>query len=384
MKKDYYEVLGVPRDANERQIKKAYRKLAQKYHPDVNPNKEEAEKKFKEISEAYEVLMDSDKRRVYDQYGHEGVKGSFGRGGFQWSDFSHQSDLEDLFENLFGGDIFGRGGFGGSIFEEMFGGKKRRGPARGADLQVNVAIGLEDVATGLEKKVNVTRREKCPQCHGSGGKTEDDVKVCPKCNGTGQVQNVSQRGFMRMVNITTCNKCGGRGKIVDNPCEKCKGSGIVRRDRKVTIKIPPGVESGTRFRMRGEGEMGPGGAGDLYIVVRVKPHSFFERRQNNLYCEVPISFPQATLGTKIEIPTLQSSAEVTIPAGTHSGTVFRLRGQGLPTMKYGRTGDLFCKVKVKVPEKLTPEQKELVEKVAEVFGEEIEELSFMDKLKSKI
>ncbi|MGD2246861.1 MAG: molecular chaperone DnaJ [Candidatus Methanofastidiosia archaeon] len=384
MKKDYYEVLGVPRDANENQIKKAYRKLARKYHPDVNPDKEEAEQKFKEVSEAYEVLMDSGKRRVYDQYGHEGVRSSFGRGGFQWSDFSHQSDLEDLFGNLFGGDIFGRGGFGESIFEQMFGGRRRRGPQRGADLRVDIEMELKDVVTGLEKEVNVTRREKCPQCNGSGGKTEDDVKVCPKCNGTGQVQNVSQRGFMRMVNITTCNKCGGRGKIVENPCEECNGSGIVKKNRKVTIKIPPGVESGTRFRMRGEGEMGPGGAGDLFVIVHVSPHSFFERRQNNLYCEVPISFSQAALGTKIEIPTIQSSAEVTIPPGTQSGSVFRLRGQGLPKMNYGRTGDLYCKVRVKTPEKLTPEQKEAVEKLAEVFDEEIEELSFMDRLKSKI
>lgn len=383
MKRDYYEVLGVPKNATQNEIKKAYRKLARKYHPDVNPDKAEAEEKFKELSEAYEVLMDSQKRQTYDQFGHEGVKSSFSTGGFQWSDFSHFSDLEDILRAFGGGDIFGRG-FGDSIFDMFGSSRRRRGPPRGADLQVDVEIPLKDVVTGIEKEVNVKRRENCPHCDGTGGKTKDDVKMCPQCRGTGQVQNVSQRGFMRMVNITTCNTCGGRGKIVENPCDTCKGTGIVTKTRKVSIRIPPGVESGTRFRMGGEGEMGPGGPGDLYVTVYVKKHPFFERRGTHLYCEVPISFAQAALGTKIEIPTLSSSAEITIPPGTQSESFFRLGGQGLPSMSYGRIGDLYCKVTVNVPKKLTPEQKALIERLAEAFDDDIEELSFMDKLKSKI
>jgi molecular chaperone DnaJ len=383
MKRDYYEVLGVPKGAPQNEIKKAYRKLAKKYHPDVNPDKTEAEEKFKELSEAYEILMDPQKRQTYDQFGHEGIKNSFGTGGFQWSDFSHFSDLEDILRAFGGGDIFGRG-FGDSIFDMFGGGRRRRGPSRGANLQVDVEISLKDVVKGIEKEMNVRRRESCSVCGGTGGKTKDDVTVCSTCKGTGQVQHVSQRGFMRMVNITTCNTCDGRGKTVKNPCDTCRGTGIVTKSRKVSIKIPPGVESGTRFRMGGEGEMGPGGPGDLYVNVYVKKHPFFERRGNHLYCEVPISFAQAALGTKIEIPTLNSSVEVTIPPGTQPESVFRLRGQGLPSMSYGRIGDLYCKVTVNIPKKLTPEQKALIEKLAEAFDENIEELSFMDKLKSKI
>ncbi|MBU7014329.1 MAG: molecular chaperone DnaJ [Theionarchaea archaeon] len=381
MSVDYYEVLGIPRNATQEEIKKAYRRLARKYHPDVNPNKTGAEEKFKELSEAYEILMDSEKRQIYDQYGHEGLRSSFGGGGFQWSDFSHFSDLEDLFGNFFGGDVFGRG-FGGTIFD-MFGGR-RRGPPRGADVRADVEISLEDVATGAEKEVRVTRKENCPRCGGTGGKTKDDVKVCPECNGTGQVQKVSQHAFLRTVNITACGRCGGRGKIVDNPCETCKGSGLVTKTKKISVRIPPGVESGTRFRMGGEGEVGPGGKGDLFVIVHVRQHPFLERRGNNLYCEKAISFAQAALGTKIEIPTLSSSAEITIPPGTQSESVFRLRGQGLPSLNYGGRGNLYCRVRVRVPDRLTPEQRKQIEQLAETFGEDIEELSFMDRLKSKI
>ncbi|MGC1120960.1 MAG: molecular chaperone DnaJ [Candidatus Methanofastidiosia archaeon] len=381
MSRDHYEVLGVPKSATQEEIKKAYRRLARKYHPDVNPNKAEAEEKFKELSEAYEVLMDSEKRRMYDQYGHEGVKSSFGGRGFQWSDFSHYSDLEDLFGSFFGGDIFGRG-FGDSIFD-TFGGR-RRGSPRGADIRVDVEITLEDVATGVEREVRVTRKENCPQCDGTGARSRDGIKVCPECNGTGQIQNVSQHAFIRTVSITTCSKCRGRGRIVENPCEKCKGSGLVMRAKKISVRIPPGVESGTRFRMNGEGDMGRGGRGDLFVDVHVKPHPLLERRGNNLYCELPISFAQAALGTKVQIPTLSSSAEITIPPGTQSESVFRLRGQGLPSLNYGGKGNLHCRVRIKVPDKLTPEQKKLIEQLAETFDEDMEELSFMDKLKSKI
>ncbi len=380
MKRDYYDILGVPRNASAEQIKKAYRKLARQYHPDVNPNKAEAEEKFKELSEAYEVLADTQKRQTYDQFGHEGLKSSFGPGGFQWSNFSHYSDFEDIFSRFFGGDIFG----GGESIFDLFGRGQRRGRPRGADLRVDVEISLSDVATGLEKEVNVQRREKCPKCDGTGAKSADDLKLCSACSGTGQIQHVSQRGFLRTVNITTCSRCGGRGKIVENPCSQCKGTGIILKGRKISVRIPPGVESGVRFRMAGEGETGPGGPGDLYIVVHVEPHPFLERRGNNLYCEVPISFSQAALGTKVEIPTLSSSAEISIPPGTQPESVFRLRGQGLPSMNYGRQGDLYCKVQVKVPEKLTGEQKELIRKLAESFDEDLEELSFMDRLKSKM
>lgn len=379
MKRDYYEILGIQKNATSDEIKKAYRKLARKYHPDVNPDKQEAEEKFKELSEAYEVLMDPQKRQRYDQFGHEGVRNSFGSGGFQWSDFSHFSDIEDILSNLFGGRDF----FGESIFD-IFGSRRSRGPARGADLRADVEISLKEVATGAEREVTVNRREKCPACDGTGAKSPEGIRTCSACNGTGQVQHVSQRGFLRTVNITTCNQCGGRGKIVEDPCETCKGTGVVPKKRKITVKIPPGVESGIRFRMTGEGEMGPGGPGDLYVVIRVKPHEFFERRRNDLYCEIPISFAQATLGTKITIPTLSSSAEVVIPAGTQPEAVFRLRGQGLPSMNYSRPGDLYCRVKVKVPKKLSVDQRKAIEELAELFEDDIEELSFMDRLKSKI
>jgi molecular chaperone DnaJ len=376
MKRDYYEVLGVPKDATNDQVKKAYRRLARKYHPDVNPDKAEAEEKFKELSEAYEVLADSQKRQTYDQFGHEGVRNSFGQGGFQWSDFSHFSDVEDLFGRMFSEGL-------DSIFD-IFGDTGRWGSRRGADIGVDVEVSLDEVVTGMEKEVRVNRREKCPACDGTGAKSKDDLKVCSACNGSGQIQHVSQRGFMRTVSISTCNKCGGRGKIVETPCDRCKGRGIISKGRKITIRIPPGVESGTRFRMSREGEMGPGGPGDLYVTMYVKKHPFFERRGNNLLCEVPISFAQASLGTKVTVPTLKSSAEITVPPGTQSESVFRLRGQGLPSMNYGRQGDLYCKVRVKVPEKLTSKQKELIEELAEEFKDDIEELSFMDKLKSKM
>lgn len=381
MKRDYYEILGIPKDATKEQVKKAYRRLAREYHPDVNPNKAEAEEKFKELSEAYEVLADPQKRQAYDQFGHEGIRSSFGTGGFQWSDFSHFSDLEDLDLEDLVGRMFG-GGFE-SIFD-MFDGTRRRGPPRGANIGVDIEVSLDEVATSMEKEVKVNRREECPKCNGTGAKSKDDLKVCSACNGTGQIQHVSQRGILRTVSISTCNKCGGRGKIVENPCDRCRGTGIIPKRKKIKIRIPPGVESGTRFRMSGEGEMGPGGPGDLFVTVYVKRHPFFERRGNHLYCEVPISFSQAVLGTKITIPTLKSSAEITIPSGTQSESVFRLRGQGLPSMNYGRRGDLYCMVKVKIPEKLTSEQKELIEKLAEAFNEDIEELSFMDRLKSKM
>ena len=370
-KKDYYELLGVDRDADQKEIKRAYRKLAKEYHPDMNQDKDTSDK-FKEISEAYEILSDPDKRARYDQYGHSGINDQdfnfddFARGGF--------GGLDDLF-NMFG--------FGGGM-----GGRRRNGPRRGADLQYRLQVSFEEAAFGGKKEIRIPREEECDRCGGSGAEPGTDVKTCPECNGQGQVRSSQQTPFGQFTQTRACPKCGGDGKIVEEACHKCNGSGKVRKQRKLTVNIPAGVDTGTRLRMSGEGQAGEKGgpAGDLYIVIDVQEHKIFDRKGDDLYCEVPISFVQATLGDKIKVPTLEGKVQFDIPEGTQPGTTFRLKNKGIQHLNgYGR-GDQYIKVKVMIPKDLDNKQKELLAEFADISGEEInpEHKSFLKKIKDAI
>jgi molecular chaperone DnaJ len=365
-KQDYYRTLGVERSASEDEIKKAYRKLAHKYHPDKNPGNKQAEEHFKSINEAYEVLSDAQKRRQYDTFGHAGV----GAGGFEG----------------FGGFDFGRGGFGdifGDIFEDFFGGTRGRArvrPERGADLRYNLEITLEEVVSGKEVKVRIPRWETCPDCRGSGAKTAIGVRTCPTCNGSGSTR--FQQGLFTI--SRTCSHCGGEGRIITDPCPRCHGEKRIHRDKTISVKIPAGVESGTRLRLSGEGEPGfnGGSPGDLYVVITVKEHPVFSREGDNLLCEVPIGFVQAALGTKIEVSTLKGKATVHIPAGTQDGKVFRLKGLGVPHLSGHGTGDQLVRVQVQIPTKLTSKQRELLEEYARLSGESVSDEGILEKVKN--
>jgi molecular chaperone DnaJ len=360
-KRDYYEVLGVGRDSNERDVKRAYRRLAKKYHPDVNKS-HDAEEKFKELSEAYEVLIDPEKRANYDRFGHAGAESMFGRNGFKWSDFTHFSDIEDLFNrDFFGRDIF-------DVFFKGFRGGPQRGPVKGNDLRYDLNISLEDAARGLNTEINVPRTEKCSTCNGSGARSGTDVKTCPQCNGTGQEKRERRTPFGQFVSITTCSRCHGEGRVIEKPCVGCNGTGKIRRMRKISVKIPAGVDTGSRLRISNEGDSGVKGgpAGDLYVVIHVLPHEFFRRDGSDLYCDIPITFSQAALGTEIEVPTLSSKAKIKIPSGTQTGTIFRLRGEGMPRLQDGGRGNQNVKVKVVTPKKLSRRQRELFEELSEV------------------
>ena len=369
---DYYELLGLNRNATEEDIKKAYRKAAMKYHPDRNPGNKEAEEKFKECSEAYEVLSDSQKRQMYDQYGREGVKNSFGQNGFGWQDFHHASEFGDIFSNL--GDIFGFDVFGGS--------SGRQRAARGRDLLYNLEITLKEAYTGIEKKIEVNRNETCEKCNGSGAKSGTSKQVCPTCKGTGQQR--FQQGFFTFAQ--TCNQCQGTGSYTPHPCEHCRGKGLSPKKRTLSVNIPAGVDNGNRLKLRGEGESGQSGtpAGDLYVEISVKTHSLFERQETELVCEIPISFTQAALGAEIEIPTLDGKAALKIPSGTPSHKVLRLRGKGMPDLRSSRKGDLHVRVIVQIPTKLNTRQKEILLDYAKTSGEDANpsgSKSFFEKLR---
>jgi molecular chaperone DnaJ len=370
-KRDYYEVLGVDKAASKDEIKKAYRKLAKKYHPDVNKDDpESAEERFKELSEAYEVLMDDDKRARYDRFGHEGIRSDFGAGGFSWNDFTHAGDVSDIFGFDFINTIFGGGGRG-DIFDVFFGGRgggMRGGPRAGNDIRLQVNVDLEDVITGKEVEVEIPRSETCDLCRGSGAKEGTAPMTCATCGGQGQVQQSQQFGNRRLVTVNTCPQCRGRGTVVEEPCEKCRGAGNVKVKRKLLIQVPPGAETGTRVRYGGQGEAGDRGAppGDLYAIINVRPHPMFDREGPDLLLEVPITFAQAAMGDKIEVPTLTGKAALTIPAGTQTHKVFRLRGQGLPHLRGAGRGDQYVRVILETPRDLSGDHKELFKRLKEL------------------
>ena len=369
--KDYYRVLGMPRDAPAEDIKKAYRQMALKHHPDRNPGSKEAEERFKEAAEAYSVLGDPEKRSVYDRFGAEGLRGQ----GFSGFDASVFGDFEDILGNFFGfnlGDIFGGRSRGRS-------GARR---SRGHDLAVEVEIGLEEAAAGLEREIKLTRAETCQTCHGSKRKAGTRPSACPTCGGRGQVRY--QQGFFTMAR--TCPRCQGGGEINPSPCEACQGRGHTREKRTLKVRIPAGVDEGSRLRLVGEGEAGDEDmpAGDLYVVTRVRKHAFFERDGNDLVCEVPVSFTQAALGARVEIPTLEGPEILKLPAGTQPGEIIRLKGKGVQDVSGRRRGDLFVKVLVRTPENLSKDQKALLAKLAEIRGEDVESVdkSVMHRLKN--
>ncbi|MDQ7794075.1 MAG: molecular chaperone DnaJ [bacterium] len=348
-KRDYYEVLGVPRDASQADVKRAFRELARKHHPDVNPGDPTAEDKFKAINEAYEVLGDPEKRRRYDQFGHPSP--GMGDGGPGFDPFS---GLGDLFEAFFGE------GTGGA----------RRGPRRGRDLGYELELDLEDVFKGLEVDVEVAREENCPVCDGSGARIGSPPRTCPRCAGRGRVEAVQSTLLGRFVTMQPCDRCGGEGRVVEDPCPDCRGAGRVRRRRRLAVKVPPGVDNGSRLRLPGEGEAGAQGGppGDFYVLVRVKPHPVFSRRGRDLFCELPVSMVTAALGGEMAVPTLEGEVNLTIPAGSQPGVTLRLRGKGMPT-RSGR-GDLHVTVRVDIPRRLSIEQRRLLEEFARLAGEE--------------
>lgn len=376
---DYYELLGVARDANADELKKAYRKLAVKYHPDKNPGDAAAEAKFKEISEAYDVLKDADKRAAYDRYGHAAFQqGGMGRAGGGGGGGGYH-DPFDIFREAFGG----RGG-GGGIFEEFFGGgggRGQSGAAHGSDLRYDLEISLEEAAKGVEKEIKYRRPVSCNKCSGSGAEPGSKKVTCPTCGGAGQV--TSNRGFISYRQV--CPSCEGAGQKVEKPCTSCRGEGRVMDSSTVKVRIPAGVSTGSKLRSAGKGEAGQmgGQAGDLYIVIHVVEHELFERHGDDLFCEVPIKFTLAALGGSINVPTLFGKGSLKIPTGTQTGTTFRLRGQGIPNLRGGGKGDLLIRVQVEVPTKLNAEQKAKLEDYAEACGDPAHPVSesFVEKAK---
>jgi len=376
-KADYYELLGVKKGASADEIKKAYRKLAIKYHPDKNPDDKAAEEKFKEISEAYEVLSDTEKRSTYDQFGHAafgpGSRASRGGGGFH--------DPFDIFKEVFGAG--GGGGGGGSIFEDLFGGGGRRsgGPSRGSDLRYDMELTFEEAVHGCEKVISVNKLDSCASCNGSGAADGSRKTTCSTCNGQGQV--VQSQGFFSVAQ--TCPRCKGTGSTIDKPCRSCNGEGRANKSSKVTIRVPAGVDSDARLRSTGNGEAGISGGkpGDLYCVLHVRDHEIFERDGDDLLCEVPISFVQATLGSEIEVPTLGGKARINVPAGTQSGTILRLRGKGVKNVQGYGHGDLHVRVIVEVPTRLNSEQKAKLNEFGELCDDRVNPMrgSFFEKAK---
>ena len=366
-KRDYYEVLGVSKGADEKEIKKAYRKLAMKYHPDRNPDNKEAEEKFKEINEAYEVLSDETKRRNYDQFGHEGVNGQGGFGGQGFGGFGGAGGFEDIFGDIFG-DMFG-GGFGGS------GRQRRRGPERGADIRQSVTIDFEEAAFGKKVSIKLNRSEECNECHGSGAKPGTSKKTCPTCNGSGEVRTVQRTPFGNIASSRTCNECHGEGEIIESPCSKCHGTGSTRKVKTIEVDIPAGIDDGQMIKLSGQGEVGSKGGprGDLYIVVNIRKHPLFTREGYDVYLEMPVSFSQVALGGEIEVPTLDGKVSYNVPAGTQTGTVFRLREKGIQKLRSNSRGDQYVKVVVETPKHLTEKQKELLRELAKESGDEVHE-----------
>jgi len=375
-KQDYYDLLGAAKGATEEDLKKAYRKKAVQFHPDKNPGNKEAEEMFKKVSEAYEVLKDTDKRAAYDRYGHAAFQQGGGQRGPSGGGFN---DPSDMFREVFGQ----QGGGGGGIFEEFFGGGggQSGGAGRGADLRYDLEISLEEAAHGSEKEISFRKLGQCGHCHGNGAEPGSKRATCHTCRGAGQV--TTSRGFFHV--RQACPTCHGSGHRFEKVCAKCSGEGRVNETAKINVKIPPGVDTGNKLRSSGNGEAGTmgGEAGDLYIVVHVKDHEVFERQGDDLFCEIPIKFTLATLGGSIHVPTLQGKAALKIPGGTQSGTTFRLKGRGLPHLRGNAHGDQLIRVQVEVPTHLSAEQKKFLEEFARVSGDQEEPLakSFFDKAK---
>jgi molecular chaperone DnaJ len=365
-KRDYYEVLGVSKTASIDEIKKAYRELARKYHPDVTKEeKGHAEERFKELSEAYEVLVDADKRKLYDQYGHAGMQGQFSGGGFDWKDFTHAGDIRDIF-----GDSGGFG-FNGNLFDMLFGmgGRSSRGPHQGQSLRFDIEITLDDAAKGGKREITIPRTVKCDACFGTGAK-DGKISTCPACGGKGQVQNVQQRGSSRFVTVSACPRCRGAGSQAEQRCPKCSGRATTLKTSKISIDIPKGIDTGMRLRFQGAGDESPDGGppGDLFVVVHVKEDELFKRDGADLWMDWPIAFHDAALGAEVEIPTLDGKAMLNVPPGTQDDSVLRMKGNGLPRLDSRGRGDQFVRIKIKVPKKLSTEQKALLKKFAELDG----------------
>lgn len=370
-KRDYYEVLGVSKTATDEELKKAYRKLAKKYHPDANPdNKEEAEKKFKEVNEAYEVLSDKQKRNMYDQFGHSGANGYSsdfsgfsgfdgfsGGAGFSGVDF----DLNDIFSSFFGGG-------------SSRGRNSRNGPVRGRDLKVRVEITFEEAAFGVNKEITINREEQCDTCGGTGAKPGTKPETCKVCNGTGQVRVTQNTILGSFASVRTCDNCGGTGSVISNPCDTCKGRGTVRKQRRIKVSIPAGIDNGQVISLNGEGEPGlrGGPAGNLYITVAVRNHAIFTRKGDSIFCNVHVSFAEAALGAIIKVPTLTGEEQYDLTEGTQTGSIFTLKGKGIKNINGRGVGDLYFTVIVDVPKKLNNEQRELLKKFAEISGENFE------------
>jgi molecular chaperone DnaJ len=383
-KRDYYEVLGVDKGASAEDIKKAYRKMAIKYHPDKNPGDKEAEEKFKEAAEAYSVLSDADKKARYDQFGHAGVEGAgpdFSGG------FGNLNDiLNDLFGGAFGGGFGGFGGFGGGFGGQR--GQRQQRVYRGRDIRVRVKLTLEEIANGVEKEISIEKNVPCTECGGKGAKNNSDIKTCPACQGTGQVQRVVNSFLGQTVTYSTCQQCGGEGKIISNPCRSCNGTGLVRKRETIKVKIPAGVEAGMQLTLQGEGHAAKNNGinGDLLVVIEEQEHANLKREGNNLYYTKVISVVDAMLGAEVNIPCLDGEYKIKVDPGTQSGEVVRLRGRGLPSVNgYGGTGDLYVKIAVWIPKKLNKEEKEIIESLREKEAfkpnPSKEDKGFFDKLK---
>ena len=383
-KRDYYEVLGVDKSASAEEIKKAYRKMAIKYHPDKNPGDKEAEEKFKEAAEAYSVLSDADKEARYDQFGHAGVEGSgpdFSGG------FGNLNDiLNDLFGGAFGGGFGGFSGFGGGFGGQR--GQRQQRVYRGRDIRVRVKLTLEEIAKGVEKEISIEKNVPCSECGGKGAKDSSDIKTCPACQGSGQVQRVVNSFLGQTVTYSTCQQCGGEGKIISNPCRSCNGTGLVRKRETIKVKIPAGVEAGMQLTLQGEGHAAKNNGinGDLLVVIEEHEHANLKREGNNLYYTKVISVVDAMLGAEVSIPCLDGDYKIKVDAGTQSGEVVRLRGRGLPSVNgYGGTGDLYVKIAVWIPKRLSKEEKEIIESLRnkESFkpNPSKEDKSFFDKIK---
>jgi molecular chaperone DnaJ len=372
-KRDYYEVLGLSKGASEDEIKKAYRKLAKRYHPDVNPGDKQAEERFKEVNEAYEVLSDPQKRQRYDAYGHAGVDPNYGAGQ-GWGGFGG-----------FGFDDFDLG----SIFDSFFGGgqtaSRRNAPMRGESVRTTVMLSFEEAAFGCEKEISVNRIENCPGCDGSGAEKGTSRDTCPTCRGTGQIRSSRRTPLGMISTTTTCSACHGTGEIIKNPCRDCSGTGHVRKKRSIKIRIPAGIDEGQTISLRGEGNAGRNGgpAGDLLVTVSVRPHPFFTRDGTNVICEIPVTFVQAALGAELEVPTLDGKVKYTIPEGTQSGSTFRLKGKGIPRINSNVRGDQYVRVFVEVPKNLNEKQKNLLRQFGEAVGEQSYEKrkSFFEKFR---